>query len=179
MDFKKSETYKNLQQAYDGERLASTKYRLYAEISRKDGYQQIGDIFDEAAGNEQAHAEIWLRMLNEDTFPMLEEMLQDAGNGEQYEWKQMYRDFAGTADQEGFHDIAEVFRRIGEVERHHDFRFTQLAENFREGSIFCKQDKEVWICQNCGYVIFGKCAPERCPACGYPQGYFKLNCENF
>ena len=129
MDFKESETYKNLEKAYTGELLAGTKYRIYARIANKDGFRQMGSIFEETAGNEQEHAEVWLRMLNEGALPMLDEILADSQAGEKREWTEMYRDFAETAEKEGFVDIARLFRRIGEVERHHDFRFRQLAEN--------------------------------------------------
>jgi len=147
MDFKKSETYKNLEKAYDGELLAGTKYRIYSRI--------------------------------EGALPMLDEILNESQMCEKYEWTEMYRDYAETAEKEGFFDIAKLFRNVGEVERHHDFRFRQLAENLRNGEVFCKEEEEVWVCLNCGYVHFGKCAPEKCPACGYPQGYFALNCENY
>ena len=179
MDFKKSETYKNLEKAYDGELLAGTKYRIYSRIANKDGFRQIGNIFEETAKNEQEHAEIWLRMMNEGALPMLDEILNESQMCEKYEWTEMYRDYAETAEKEGFFDIAKLFRNVGEVERHHDFRFRQLAENLRNGAVFCKEEEEVWVCLNCGYVHFGKCAPEKCPACGYPQGYFALNCENY
>ena len=179
MDFKKSETYKNLEKAYDGELLAGTKYRIYSRIANKDGFRQIGNIFEETAKNEQEHAEIWLRMMNEGALPMLDEILNESQMCEKHEWTEMYRDYAETAEKEGFFDIPKLFRNVGQEEGHHDFRFRQLAENLRNGEVFCKEEEEVWVCLNCGYVHFGKCAPEKCPACGYPQGYFALNCENY
>ena len=113
MDFKKSETYKNLEKAYDGELLAGTKYRIYSRIANKDGFRQIGNIFEETAKNEQEHAEIWLRMMNEGALPMLDEILNESQMCEKYEWTEMYRDYAETAEKEGFFDIAKLFRNVG------------------------------------------------------------------
>ncbi len=179
MDFKSSETYKNLQKAYEGELQVSTKYRLYGEKARKENYQQIANIFLETAGNEQAHARIWLRLLHEGEIPGTLENLTESCKGERYEWTKMYREFAATAEREGFQDIAKLFRGVAEIERHHDYRYEQLSDNIKEDRVFCKEKEVLWICLNCGNLHYGACAPEKCPVCGFPQGFAELNCENY
>ena len=179
MDFRKSRTYSNLQKALEGELMASTKYRIYGAKAAEEDYQQISEIFYETSGNEQEHAEIWMRLLNENNMPGTLENLKNACKGENYEWTRMYREFADTADQEGYHEIARLFRGVGDIERHHDYRFQQLRDNMELGRVFCQTGREVWICMNYGNLITGRCAPEKCPVCGYPQGFYKLNCENY
>lgn len=179
MNFKDSVTYQNLRKSYEGELMASTKYRIYGERARKENYQQIANIFDETSGNEQAHAKIWFRLLHEGEMPDTLENLLDSCKGERDEWTRMYREFAATAEKEGFQDIARLFREVAEIERHHDYRYEQLADNIKEGRVFCKDCEVLWICLNCGHLHYGTCAPEKCPVCGYPQGYAQLNCENY
>lgn len=179
MDFRTSETYQNLQKAFEGELMASTKYRLYEERARKEDFQQIGDIFKETAGNEQAHARIWFRLLHEGNMPDTLENLAESCKGERHEWTKMYREFAATAEREGFQDIARLFREVADIERHHDYRYERLLDNIREDRVFCKEKEVLWICLNCGELTYGVCAPEKCPVCGFSQGFAELNCENY
>jgi Rubrerythrin len=179
VNFEQSQTYKNVKSAFDGETRASTKYRIYATKAREDGYEQIGNIFDETAGNEREHAEIWMKLLHGGEIPSTLENLEDASSGEHYEWETMYRNYADTARKEGFPHIAELFDGVANIEYNHDRRYDKLIENIERGTVFCKREEYVWICLNCGNLIFGKCAPEICPVCGYPQGYYQLFCENY
>lgn len=175
MEFKDSQTYKNLQKAYDGERMASTKYRIYADKAREDGYVDIGNTFDEAAGNEKEHGEVFLKKLNDGKVPDTLENLEEAYAGEVEEWTTLYPEFAKVAEAEGYPEIAKLFEAVGKIERHHDFHFEKLAEEIPDNGVFCKGTKTVWICMNCGNLYYGDCAPEKCLVCGYPQGYFKEN----
>lgn len=179
MEFKDSQTYKNLNMALDGEKKASTTYAIYGKQAREEGYIQIGNIFDETSGNEREHAEIWLRALNGGEVPDTLTNLQNSANAENYEWTTMYRDYAKVAREEGYEDIAKLFDGVGLIEKHHDYRFKKLAENIENQRVFCKKDETVWICTNCGNVYWGDCAPTICPVCAYPQGYYQINCENY
>lgn len=179
MNFERSETYTNLKKALQGETSASGKYAIYARKAWEDGYQQIGNIFEETSGNEREHAEIWMKLLHEGEVPSTLENLREAASGESYEWKDMYRDFAETARKEGFFDIAELFEGVRRIENSHDERFEKLAENIERGTVFCKAREVVWVCLNCGNLIWDTCAPEICPVCGYPRGYYQVNCENY
>ncbi|WP_326907705.1 rubrerythrin family protein [Sedimentibacter sp. MB31-C6] len=179
VDFANSETYRNLQSAFQGELIASAKYQIYGTRARQDGYQQIGNIFDETARNEREHARIWLDQINSGQETTTYENLVEAYNLENYEWTEMYRQYAEKAREEGYEDIANLFEAVGLIERHHDFRFRQLAENIRTNRVFCKNNISVWICIICGNLVWNECAPERCPVCGYPQSYYELNCENY
>lgn len=172
MNFKDSETYQNLLKAYDGERMASTKYQIYAAKAREDGYQNIGDIYEETAGNEKEHAEIWLKQMNGGKIPDTLENLVDSYNGESYEWRKMYPEFAETAQKEGYSNLARLFREVGMIEQHHEYRFKQQAQDIMDHMVFCKGKNTVWLCLNCGHLHYGDCAPWRCPVCGYPQGWF-------
>lgn len=176
--FRRSNTYKNLKAAFDGESKASTKYAIYGRKAKEDGYEQIGNIFEETSGNEREHAEIWLKLLKGGEVPSTEENLKDAYSGETYEWTTMYVGFAEEAMREGFPEIAHLFQGVAGIERHHDARFRRLEKNILEDKVFFKNSNVVWICLNCGNLIYGECAPEICPVCGYPQGYYQLNCEN-
>ena len=179
MNFERSETYKNLKKAFQGETSASGKYAIYARKAWEDGYQQIGNIFEESSGNEREHAEIWLKAMNGAEVPSTLENLKDAVSGESYEWHTMYRDFAETARQEGFFDISDLFEGVRAIENHHDARFEKLIKNIEQGTVFCKNREVVWVCLNCGNLIWDTCAPEVCPVCGYPRGYYQVNCENY
>lgn len=179
MDFKDSTTYKNLMNAFDGESKASTKYRIFASKARDDGFEQIGDIFDETSQNEQEHAEIWYKLLNGGEVPSTVENLKGAIGGETFEWTKMYKDYAETARAEGYNSIADLFEGVGNIERNHDRRYAILTRNIETGKVFCKNNEEIWICLNCGNLYRGKCAPEHCPVCGFPQGYYELYAENF
>lgn len=179
MEFKDSETYANLRKAFDGESKASTKYAIYADKAREDGYEQIGDIFDETSHNEKEHAEVWLKLIHGGEVPETAENLREASSGESYEWTRMYPEFAETARREGFPEIAELFEGVAMIENNHDGRFRLLLANIEEDQVFCKEEEVIWICTNCGNLYYAKCAPEYCPVCGYPQAYYEVYCENF
>lgn len=179
MDFKESNTYKNLQHALDGELKASTKYEIYGFKAREEGFEQIGELFAETSHNEREHGELWMKLLNKGKIPNTLDNLKDAYTGETYEWTTMYREFAQEAHQEGYHDIAELFEGVADIERHHDFRFRELTKNIENRDVFCKKGEHLWICMNCGNVVRGRCAPEKCPVCEYPQAYYKLLDENY
>jgi len=179
MDFKQSQTYKNLNDAIGGESKASTKYALYGEKAKEDGYEQIGDIFYETSRNEREHAAIWIKILSGGEIPSTLENLKDAAAGENYETTTMYREYAKTARREGYPRIADLFDRVGDIEGHHDSRYMQLARNIETDEVFCKDKKMVWICTNCGNLVWDECAPKICPVCGYPQGYYQLYCRNY
>lgn len=179
MRFEESETYKNLKSAFSGETSASTKYRIYAAKAREDGYEQIGNIFDETSGNEQEHAEIWMKILHGGEVPPTLDNLKDAASGEHYESTTMYRDYAATARKEGYPEVANLFEGVAAIEHNHNQRYQKLIENIETDTVFCKPEKHVWICLNCGNLVLAECAPEICPVCQYPQGYYELYCENY
>lgn len=179
MEFANSKTFKNILNAIDGELKASTKYSIYDAKAREDGYENIGDIFKETSNNEKEHAELLLKIIHNGSIPDTCENLIDASSGENHEWTNMYQEYAKIAQDEGFPKISQVFLKIAEVERHHDFRFNTLAKDIKCNKIFCKDEQILWICMNCGYLYYGECAPKKCPLCGYSQGYFSPNCENY
>jgi len=179
MNFTNSQTYKNLQNAYEGELKAGSKYVIYGAKAREDGYEQIGNIFDETSHNEREHAELWLKILNYGQMPSTLENLRDATTGEHYEWTKMYKNYAETARKEGFSQIANLFEGVGCIEKNHEERFDKLARNIETDKVFCKECEMTWICLNCSNSYKGKCAPKKCPVCGYPQGYYELLCENY
>jgi rubrerythrin len=176
-NFTMSNTYKNLENAFKGETSASGKYAIYARKAREDGFEQIGDIFDETSGNEREHGEIWLKLLNGGEVPSTLDNLKDAYSGENYEWTKMYVNYAEEARKEGYPEIAELFDGVAAIEQHHDSRFRKLAHNIKTDQVFCKHGKVLWICLNCGNLYYGECAPEECPVCGYPQGFYQLDVE--
>ncbi|HWT27284.1 MAG TPA: rubrerythrin family protein [Mobilitalea sp.] len=178
-NFMESNTYKNLTAAFKGETSASGKYALYGIYAREDGFEQIGNIFDETSRNEREHAEIWFKILHGGEVPSTLENLKDAYSGENYEWTTMYMDYATEADREGYPEIARLFEGIAAIERHHDARFRKLAHNIMYDQVFCKKENSLWVCLNCGNLYYGECAPDPCPVCDYPQGYYQLNCENY
>ncbi|MBQ7794680.1 MAG: rubrerythrin family protein [Clostridia bacterium] len=177
MELKNSKTWDNLQAAFAGESMARNKYTYYASKAKKDGYNQISDIFTETANNEKEHAKIWFKLLGgiSDT----EENLKQAAAGEHEEWTVMYKEFAETAREEGFTDIAALFEGVAKIEKHHDERYTKLVENLQKGIVFEKSEAVVWICMNCGHLHTAKSAPELCPVCAHPKSYFKMNEENY
>lgn len=176
---KGTQTEKNLWAAFEGEAKARTKYLIYGSKAKKDGYVQISNIFQETAHNEAEHAEIWFKVLNGDEFPGTYDILLDAAAGEKYEWTEMYKGFAETADDEGFDELAALFRMVGNIEKEHDARYRLLAENVKNGSVFVK-DKEIqWKCSNCGHIQEGTEAPEVCPVCAHSRAYFEQRAENY
>lgn len=178
-NFMGSNTYKNLKAAFDGETKASTKYAIFGIKAKEEGFEQIGNIFEESSGNEREHAEIWLKILNGGEIPSTLENLKEAYTGEYYEWTTMYEDFAKEAIREGYQEIARLFEGVANIEKHHDARFRKLAHNIINDEVFCKRGKFLWVCLVCGNLYYGECAPDPCPICGYPQGYYQLNCENY
>ena len=178
-NFTNSQTYANLQNAFNLESVESTRYRIDAEQARRDGYQQIGNIFDITARNEQQHADIWMKFILEGNMPTTLKNLQDAANAEGYEGTDLFIQYAETAREEGYMDIAHMFEGIALIERHQQYRFNQLAMNIQNNQVFCKQNSTVWVCLICGNLVWSECAPEVCPVCFYPQAYYQLNCENY
>lgn len=177
--FKDSNTFRNIQSAFAGETSAGTKYRIFGEKAREEGYQQIADIFDDTSKNEQAHAEVWYKVMNGGEVPTTLDNLKNAYTGENKEWTSMYTGFAEEARREGYLEIARLFEEVAAVERHHDARYRKLAQNIANNEEFCKDSPTLWVCLNCGNLYYGVCAPNPCPLCGYPQGYYQLNCENY
>jgi len=178
-NIKGTRTEANLMAAYAGESQAPNKYTYYAYKARQDGFVQIAEIFEETAGNEKEHAEIWFKLLHDGSIPYTTENLKDAAAGEHFEWADMYREFAQQAREEGFDRIAGLFEMVGEIEREHEARYLKLLENVRQGIVFSREGDCVWQCSNCGHIVVGKKAPEVCPVCAHPQAWFKIKASNY
>ena len=172
-----TQTEKNLMAAFAGESEARNKYTYFASKAKKDGYEQIAALFLKTAENEKEHAKLWFKELNGigDTA----ENLLSAAEGENYEWTDMYAGFAKTADEEGFHELAQRFRLIAAIEKHHEERYRALLHNVEMAEVFARSEVKVWECRNCGHVVVGTSAPEVCPACNHPQSYFEIHAENY
>ncbi len=172
-----TKTEKNLQTAFAGESEARNKYTYFASKAKKEGYEQISALFLETANNEKEHAKMWFKELNGigDTA----QNLAAAAEGENYEWTDMYAGFAKTAEEEGFPELAEKFRLVAAIEKHHEERYRALLANVEAQEVFRKAGVKVWICRNCGHVVVGESAPEVCPTCAHPQAYFELKAENY
>lgn len=179
MNLKGSKTEANLMTAFAGESQARNKYTYYASKAKKEGYEQIAAIFTETANNEMAHAKIWFKLLHDDDIPNTEANLADAAAGENYEWTEMYAEFAKTAKEEGFDRIAYLFEAVGKIEKEHEERYRKLLENVEGGLVFSKDGDMVWVCRNCGHIHIGKSAPEVCPVCAHPKAYFELRAQNY
>ena len=179
MDLKGSKTEQNLMAAFAGECQARTKYTYYASKAKKEGYQQISDLFMETAENEKEHAKIWFKLLHDGDIPTTEVNLQDAANGENYEWTDMYAEFAKVAKEEGFDRIAYLFDAVGKIEKEHEKRYLKLLENVKGDLVFSKEGECIWQCANCGHICVGKKAPEVCPVCAHPKSYFRILAENY
>ncbi len=179
MDLKGSKTWENLQAAFAGESQAHTKYQYYSSKAKKDGYVQIANIFAETAKNEKEHAKIWFKYLHEGDIPDTLVNLGDAADGENYEWTDMYDEFAKVADEEGFSEIAAKFRLVGAIEKHHEERYRSLIGNIEGGLVFSRDGDRTWICSNCGHIVIGSSAPELCPVCAHPQSYFELYSKSY
>ena len=179
MELKGSKTEKCLQAAFAGESQARNKYTYYASKAKKEGYEQIAAIFLETAENEKEHAKLWFKYLEGGEIKDTVSNLQDAANGENYEWTEMYADFAKIAEEEGFKEIALKFRAVAAIEKHHEERYKKLLANVKEGVVFVGDDLAVWKCRNCGHIVVGKYAPKVCPVCAHPQSYFELFVQNY
>ena len=179
MELKESKTYQNLLAAFSGESQARNKYTYFASKAKKDGYEQIAAIFEETANNEKEHAKMWYKELNGGTIPSTTDNLKEAIAGENYEWTDMYEEFAKTAEEEGFTNIALKFRQVAAIEKHHEERYKKLLKNIEDEVVFSKDDEKIWICRNCGHVVIGKKAPDVCPVCSHPQSYFEIKAENY
>ncbi len=179
MELKGTKTEECLKKAFAGESQAATKYQYYASKAKKDGYEQIGSIFEETSLNEKEHAKIWFKLLHNNEMPETTENLKDAAAGENYEWTDMYESFAKTAEEEGFTKIAFLFREVGKIEKEHEARYKKLLENIEEGIVFSRDDERIWICRNCGHIVIGKYAPEVCPVCAHPKSFFEIKAENY
>ena len=179
MELKGSRTEANLMAAFAGESQARNKYTFYAAQAKQDGFEQIGRLFEETANNEKEHAEIWFRKLHGDSVSSTAENLVDAAAGEHYEWTEMYADFAATAREEGFTDLAALFELVGKIESAHEQRFRKLQDNIKTGKVFHREAKTVWICLNCGHIHTGEQPPQICPVCGKPRAYFQLHIADY
>lgn len=178
-NLKGTKTEANLMAAFAGESQARNKYTYYASQAKKDGYEQIGAIFEETARNEMAHAKIWFKLLHNEEIPYTAENLADAAAGENYEWTDMYEGFAKDAKEEGFDRIATLFEMVGAIEKEHEERFKKLLANIEGGLVFSKEGGTIWICRNCGHIVIGEKAPEICPVCSHPKAYFELKANNY
>lgn len=172
-----SQTEKNLWTAFAGESQARNKYNYFASKARKEGFEQFAQIFEETANNEKEHAKIWFKLLN--GIGTTEENLESAANGENYEWTDMYANFAKTAREEGFEEIAVLFEGVANIEKEHEARFKKLLNAFRENKVFAKDGEVIWECRNCGYRVKSKEAPKVCPICSHPQSFFQIEANNF
>ena len=172
-----TQTEKNLMAAFAGESEARNKYTYFASKAKKEGYEQIAALFLKTADNEKEHAKLWFKELNGigDTA----ENLLSAAEGENYEWTDMYDGFAKTADEEGFHELAQRFRLVAAIEKHHEERYRALLHNVEMAEVFAKSEVKVWECRNCGHIVKNEKAPEVCPTCNHPQSYFEIHAENY
>ena len=172
-----TQTEKNLQEAFAGESQARNKYTYFASVAKKEGYEQMSALFLKTADNEKEHAKMWFKELAGigDTKANLEA----AADGENYEWTDMYENFAKTAEEEGFPELAAKFRAVGEIEKHHEERYRALLKNIETAQVFEKSEVKVWECRNCGHIVVGTKAPDVCPVCNHPQSYFEVHAENY
>ncbi len=176
-DLKGTKTLANLAEAFAGESQAHTKYLYYASKAKKEGYNQISDIFAETAANEKEHAKLWFKLMH--GIGSTAENLQDAANGEHGEWTDMYKRMADEADAEGFTEIARMMRGVAAIEKTHEERYLLLNDRIENGEVFTRAGVNAWICTNCGHIHFGPSAPETCPVCSHPQAYFYELAKNY
>ncbi len=178
-DFATSQTKKNLETAFAGESQAHTKYLYYSSKAKKEGYVQISEIFAETARNEKEHAKLWFKYLHDGDVPDTATNLEDAADGENYEWTDMYAGFAETAKEEGFTEIAAKFKMVGDIEAAHEERYRKLLGHVQAGDVFEREGVKVWKCLNCGHLHVGDKAPQVCPVCNHPQSYFEEQALNY
>ena len=177
MELKGSKTEKNLQTAFAGESQARNKYTYFANVARKEGMNQIAEIFEETARNEQEHARLWFEALG--GIGSTDDNLKAAAAGENYEWTTMYKEFADTAREEGFTKIAFQMDKVAEIQKQHEERYLKLLSNVEEGKVFSGEESDTWICGICGFQYTGANAPKACPVCGYPQSVFRRIAKNY
>ena len=177
MDLKGSRTESNLWKAFAGESEARNKYTYFASKAKKDGFVQISKLFEETANNEKEHAKIWFKLLG--GIGTTEENLLSAAEGENYEWTDMYAEFAKVAREEGFDDIAALFEGVAQIEKEHEERYRKLLANIEGGLVFSREGDMIWECSNCGHIHIGKEAPEVCPICAHPRDHFQLKANNY
>ena len=176
-DLKGTKTEQNIMTAFASESQARNKYTYFASVAKKEGYEQISAIFQHTADNEKEHAKMWFKALN--GIGSTAENLLHAAEGENYEWTDMYAEFAKVAEEEGFTDLAEKFRMVGEIEKAHEERYRALLNNIEMQKVFEKSEETMWECRNCGHIVIGKKAPDVCPVCAHPRSYFEVRKENY
>ena len=172
-----TQTETNLLAAFAGESQARNKYTYFASKAKKEGFEQIAELFLKTADNEKEHAKLWFKELN--GIGNTAENLAAAADGENYEWTDMYEGFAKTAEEEGFADLARKFRLVAAIEKRHEDRYRALLNNLKTAQVFEKSEVKVWECRNCGHIIIGTKAPDECPVCAHPQAYFEVHVDNF
>lgn len=176
--YKGTQTEKNLEAAFAGESQARNKYTYFASKAKKDGFEQIAELFLKTADNEKEHAKMWYKELH-DGVGSTAQNLKDAADGENYEWTNMYEGFAQTAEKEGFTELAKKFRLVAAIEKRHEERYRALLHNIETQEVFSKSEVKVWECRNCGHIVVGTNAPDECPVCSHPQSYFEVHVDNF
>ena len=172
-----TKTEKNLEAAFAGESQARNKYTYFASVAKKEGYEQIAELFSKTSDNEKEHAKLWFKELN--GIGSTADNLKHAAEGENYEWTDMYEEFAKTAEEEGFAELAMKFRLVAAIEKRHEERYRALLNNVETAAVFEKSEVKVWECRNCGHIVIGVKAPEVCPTCSHPQSYFEVREENY
>ena len=179
MNLQGTKTEQNLKAAFAGESEARNKYSYFASKAKKDGYEQIAAIFEETANNEKEHAKMWFKLLEGGEVKSTPENLAAAAAGENYEWTNMYAEFAKTAREEGFDEIAEKFEGVAAIEKSHEERYRKLLKNIEDKVVFSSEGDTIWVCRNCGHIVIGKEAPEVCPVCAHPKSYFERRATNY
>ena len=179
MELKDSKTFQNLATAFAGEAQARVKYEYYASQAEKDGYEQIAAFFTETSGNEKEHAKLWYKHMAGGKVGPTTENLKLAAAGENYEWTEMYAEFAKVAREEGFVAIAKQMEGVAAIEKQHEERYRALIDNIETGKVFSRDGDAIWICRNCGHIVIGKNAPEICPVCSHPKAFFELEAHNY
>ena len=172
-----TKTEKNLEKAFAGESEARNKYTYFASVAKKEGYEQISELFLKTAENEKEHAKMWFKELS--GIGSTTDNLKQAADGENYEWTNMYEEFAKTAEEEGFIELANKFRAVALIEKHHEERYRKLLNNIENNEVFKKSTVKIWECRNCGHIVVGTNSPEVCPVCNHPQSYFEVSAENY
>lgn len=173
MEFQQSRTYANLQNAYERELMLSTLFTIYSDISRREGYQQIGNVYTTFSRNNKEHARIWLQQMNMGNLPTTAESLAFSSEAENFNGNQLYREYAQIANEEGYNEIEALFNGIGNIDLNHGLQLEIHYNNVIRDNVFCKEQPTLWICMQCGNIMSGLCAPEICPVCGFPQGFYR------